>query len=73
MRADSHSSPFLALAQNARDISTRYQFFTSPSAFSISINHRYLNLPEDQLVERIERELLLVDALRREDGLLMAG
>ena len=41
--------------------------------FAISINHRYLNLPEDQLVERIERELLLVDALRREDGFLVAG
>ena len=41
--------------------------------FAISINIRYLNLPEDQLVERIERELLLVDALRREDGFLVAG
>jgi glyoxylase-like metal-dependent hydrolase (beta-lactamase superfamily II) len=41
--------------------------------FAISINSRYLNLPEDRLVERIERELLLVDALRREDGFLMAG
>ena len=41
--------------------------------FAISINIRYLNLPEDQLVERIERELSLVDALRREDGFLVAG
>ena len=41
--------------------------------FAISINIRYLNLPEDQLVERIERELLLVNALRREDGFLVAG
>jgi len=41
--------------------------------FAVSINIRYLNLPEDQLVERIERELLLVDALRREDGFLVAG
>ena len=41
--------------------------------FAISINIRYLNLPEDELVERIKRELLLVNALRREDGFLMAG
>ena len=41
--------------------------------FAVSINIRYLNLPEDQLVERIERELLLVDALRREGGFLVAG
>jgi glyoxylase-like metal-dependent hydrolase (beta-lactamase superfamily II) len=41
--------------------------------FAVSINHRYLNLPEDQLVERIEHELLLVNALRREDGFLVAG
>jgi glyoxylase-like metal-dependent hydrolase (beta-lactamase superfamily II) len=41
--------------------------------FASSINSRYLNLPEDRLVERIERELLLVDALRREDGFLVAG
>ncbi len=41
--------------------------------FAIDVNARYLNLPEDQLVARIERELLLVNALRREDGFLVAG
>ena len=41
--------------------------------FANSINIRYLNLPEDRLVERIRHELLLVDALRREDGFLVAG
>ena len=41
--------------------------------FAIDVNTRYLNLPEDQLVARIERELLLVNALRREDGFLVAG
>jgi glyoxylase-like metal-dependent hydrolase (beta-lactamase superfamily II) len=41
--------------------------------FAIDVNTRYLNLPEDQLAARIERELLLVDALRRDDGCLVAG
>lgn len=41
--------------------------------FAIDVNTRYLSLPEDQLVARIERELLLVNALRREDGFLVAG
>ena len=41
--------------------------------FAVSINIRYLNLPEDQLVERIQHELLLVNALRRDDGFLVAG
>ena len=34
---------------------------------------RYLDLPNEQLTARIERELLLVNALRREDGWLLAG
>ena len=41
--------------------------------FAISINIRYLNLSEDELVERIKRELLLVNAMRREVGFLVAG
>lgn len=41
--------------------------------FAVDLNTRYLNLPENQLTARIERELLLVNALRREDGFLIAG
>jgi glyoxylase-like metal-dependent hydrolase (beta-lactamase superfamily II) len=41
--------------------------------FAVDLNTRYLNLPESQLSARIERELLLVNALRREDGFLVAG
>jgi len=37
------------------------------------VNTRYLDLPNEQLTARIERELLLVNALRREDGWLLAG
>ena len=41
--------------------------------FATDVNARYLNLSEDKLVERLERELLLVNALRLEDGILLAG
>ena len=41
--------------------------------FYVDLNTRYLNLPDDALAARIERELLLVNALRREDGFLVAG
>ena len=41
--------------------------------FAVDVNRRYVGLSEDQLAVRIERELLLVNALRREDGFLVAG
>lgn len=41
--------------------------------FAVDVNARYLSLPDDKLSERVERELLLVNALRREDGWLLAG
>ena len=62
-----------ALLERRRLPAEDFPAFVLALPFAISINHRYLNLPEDRLVERIERELLLVDALRREDGFLVAG
>lgn len=47
--------------------------FLSSLPFYVDLNTRYLNLPDDALAARIERELLLVNALRREDGFLVAG
>ena len=41
--------------------------------FAVDLNLRYLGLDEDALVARIERELLLVGALRNQDGFLLAG
>jgi glyoxylase-like metal-dependent hydrolase (beta-lactamase superfamily II) len=41
--------------------------------FAVDVNRRYVGLSEDQLAARIERELLLVNALRREEGFLVAG
>jgi len=41
--------------------------------FAIDVNTRYLELPVETLIERLERELLLVGALHLKDGWLTAG
>ena len=41
--------------------------------FAVDVNTRYLDYSEDKMTERLERELLLVNALRREEGWLIAG
>lgn len=46
--------------------------FMSSLAFADDVNRRYLGLPPDELASRAERELLLVNAIRREDGWLLA-
>ncbi len=62
-----------ALLERRRLPAGEFPAFVLGLPFASSINIRYLNLPEDQLVARIEHELLLVNALRREDGFLVAG
>lgn len=47
--------------------------FVQSLPFAIDINNRYLNLAPDALVAKVERELLLVNALRLEDGMIVAG
>lgn len=41
--------------------------------FAVDVNQRYLAFSPDKLVEQVERELLLVGALRLENGLLIAA
>ena len=62
-----------AMLERGRLPAKDFPAFVLGLPFAISINIRYLNLPEDRLVARIENELLLVNALRREDGFLVAG
>ena len=50
-----------------------FQAFVLGLPFAVNVNTRYVGLPENVLASRIERELLLVNALRREDGFLIAG
>ncbi|MBL8430051.1 MAG: MBL fold metallo-hydrolase [Dechloromonas sp.] len=40
--------------------------------FAVDVNARFLNLSAEALVSGVERQLLLVNALRREDGFLIA-
>jgi glyoxylase-like metal-dependent hydrolase (beta-lactamase superfamily II) len=40
---------------------------------AIDVNQRYLGLDEETLATRVERDLLLVNALRREDGWIFAA
>ena len=41
--------------------------------FAVDVNARYLDYSEEKMTERLERELLLVNALRREVGWLIAS
>ena len=62
-----------AMMERRRLPAADFPAFLRALPFAIDVNARYLSLPEDQLAARIERELLLVNALRREDGFLVAG
>ena len=46
--------------------------FLAGLSFADDVNRRYLGLSSDVLASRAERELLLVGAIRREDGWLLA-
>ena len=46
--------------------------FFAGLSFADDVNRRYLGLPPDELANRAERELLLVNAIRREGGWLLA-
>ena len=50
-----------------------FSAFVRSLPFAIDVNRRYIGLSDDELAARVLRELLLVNALRREDGFLVAG
>ncbi len=50
-----------------------FSAFIKSLRFAGDVNTRYLSLPADELASRIERELLLVGALRLQDDWLLAG
>jgi len=62
-----------AMLERRRLAQAEFPAFVVSLPFAADVNTRYLNLPDDQLTARIERDLLLVNALRREDGWLLAG
>ena len=62
-----------AMMEKRRLPRKEFSAFIRSLRFAGDVNARYLSLPEDELSSRIERELLLVGALRLEDNWLLAG
>ena len=52
---------------------TGFANFVLGLPFAVDVNARFLNMADDVLVAKVERELLLVNALRLEDGMIVAG
>ncbi len=50
-----------------------FRSFVRQLPFAVDVNQRYLGLDEETLAGRVERDLLLVNALRREDGWISAA
>nr|MBL8409851.1 MBL fold metallo-hydrolase [Dechloromonas sp.] len=51
----------------------QFRQFVVGLPFAVDVNRRYLGLDDEALVARVERDLLLVNALRREGGDIVAG
>lgn len=62
-----------ALMEKQRIPAAGFAAFVLGLPFAVDVNQRYLGLPEDRLVERLEQELLLACALRRDGADLVAG
>ncbi|MCL2344865.1 MAG: MBL fold metallo-hydrolase [Desulfobulbus sp.] len=50
-----------------------FRSFVRELPFAVDVNQRYLGLDEETLAGRVERDLLLVGALRRENGWIFAA
>jgi len=61
-----------ALLEKTRLPADEFPGFVLDLPFAVDVNKRYLNLPAEQLLARLLRELLLVGALRQEEGWLLA-
>ncbi len=62
-----------AMMEKRRLPAADFPSFVLGLPFAVDLNTRYLSLPDGQLVNRIMRELLLVNALKLQDGILVAG
>jgi glyoxylase-like metal-dependent hydrolase (beta-lactamase superfamily II) len=62
-----------AMLEKRRLPAADFAAFVLDLPFASDVNSRYLSLPDDQLVERLERELRLAGALFEENGWLLAG
>ena len=68
-----HDPQRVAVEKNGTII-PRAQFadFVVGLPFAVDVNARFLDMPHDAMVARVERELLLVNALKLQDGKLLA-
>jgi hypothetical protein len=62
-----------AMLERRRIPAGDFRAFVISLPFAIDVNTRYLGLSEDAMAARVERDLLLVNALRREAGEIVAG
>jgi glyoxylase-like metal-dependent hydrolase (beta-lactamase superfamily II) len=62
-----------AMMERRRLAEREFPSFVLALPFGVDLNRRYLGLDDATLVARIERDLLRANALRSEDGFLVAG
>lgn len=62
-----------AMLERRRIPADEFRAFVLSLPFAIDVNTRYLALDPETMAGRVERDLLLVNALRREDGDIVAG
>lgn len=62
-----------AMLEKQRVARPDFPAFVLGLPFAVDVNTRFLSLSEERLVNGVERELLLVNALRLQDGMIVAG
>jgi glyoxylase-like metal-dependent hydrolase (beta-lactamase superfamily II) len=62
-----------AMLERRRIARDDFPAFVLGLPFAVDVNARFLSLSDERLVSGVERELLLVGALRLDDGMLAAG
>jgi glyoxylase-like metal-dependent hydrolase (beta-lactamase superfamily II) len=62
-----------AMLERRRIDRAEFPAFVLGLPFAVDVNARFLSLSDERLVAGVERELLLVGALRLADGMLLAG
>ena len=62
-----------AMMEKRRIAKSDFPAFVLALPFAVDVNTRFLSMEDNALVAKVERELLLVNALRLEDGTIVAG
>lgn len=62
-----------AMMEKRRIARDQFPAFILGLPFAVDVNARFLNMADDALIAKLERELLLVNALRLDNGTLVAG